>query len=309
MIARPGLDLPPVGADEGTRLLPGPDEEAVMNAPVRAGSVVVGVDSSVDGRRAVRWALDHAMRTYDPVHFVHIEVDIDDGGATTRAAEQLLQDALAEADLLPGVRATADRVTTSRAGIGPVLVRMAEDAAMLVVGARGHGTVTGTLMGSLSQYAARHATCPVLVSRAVADPRAGRVVAGVDDSHGARAVLEHAFAHAFAHGLELTVLHAWQFTRLGYRALALPRAGLGEHLAAGTRVLTDRLEEWTAKYPEVVVTPEVRVGHAATILAKASKHATLVVVGTREGSGPVASVGSVSQALLREATRPVLVVR
>ncbi len=282
-----------------------------MDATVRAGSVVVGVDSSVDGRRAVRWALDHAMRTYDPVHFVHVEVDVADGGATARAGEQLLQNALDEADLLPGVQATADRVTTSGAGIGPVLVRVAEDASVLVVGARGHGTVAGTLMGSISQYAARHATCPVLVARAVADPRAGRVVAGVDDSPVARAVLEHAFAHADAHGLELTVLHAWQPTGLGYRALALtPRtAALGEQLTAETRVLADRLDEWTAKYPEVVVTPEVRVGRAAAALATASNHAALVVVGTRDRSGPGHAVGSVSHAVLREATCPVLVIR
>jgi nucleotide-binding universal stress UspA family protein len=241
---------------------------------------------------------------------VHVEVAVADGGATARAAEQLLQNARDEADLLPGVQATASRVTTSGAGIGPVLVRVAEDASVLVVGARGHGTVSGTLMGSISQYAARHATCPVLVARAVADPRASRVVAGIDDSSGARAVLEHAFAHADAHGLELTVLHAWQPAELRYRALALAsREGLGQQLTAETRVLTDRLDEWTAKYPEVVVTPEVRVGRAAAALASASRHATLVVVGSRERSGPGAAVGSVSQAVLRDAPCPVLVVR
>jgi nucleotide-binding universal stress UspA family protein len=124
-------------------------------------------------------------------------------------------------------------------------------------------------------------------------------------------VLEHAFAHADAHGLELTVLHAWQPTGLGYRALALtPRtAALGEQLTAETRVLADRLDEWTAKFPEVVVTPEVRVGRAAAALATASNHAALVVVGTRDRSGPSHAVGSVSHAVLREATCPVLVIR
>jgi nucleotide-binding universal stress UspA family protein len=281
-----------------------------MDTTGRPGSLVVGVDSSEDGRRAVRWALDHAMRTYDPVHFVHVEVGVADGGATARAGERLLQNALDEADLLPGVQATAGRVTTSGAGIGPVLVQVAEDSSALVVGARGHGTVTGSLMGSISQYVTRHATCPVLVTRAVADPRAGRVVAGVDDSTVARTVLEHAFAHADAHGLELTVLHAWQPTGLGYRALALsPQDGLGQQLTAETRVVTDLLDEWTAKYPEVHVTPEVRVARAASALAKASEHAALVVVGTRGRSGAAAAVGSVSHTVLREANCPVLVVR
>jgi nucleotide-binding universal stress UspA family protein len=281
-----------------------------MDATPRTGSMVVGVDSSVDGRRAVRWALDHAMRTYLPVHLMHVEVAAVDGGATARAAERLLQDALDEADLLPGVQATAARLTSTGAGIGPVLVRAARDASVLVVGARGHGTVAGALMGSISQYATRHASCPVLVARAVVDPRSARVVAGVDDTLAAGPVLEQAFAHADAHGLGLTVLHAWQPAPLAYRALALsPRSGLGQQLSDATQVLADRLDDWAAKYPDVAVTPEVRVGRAAAALADASRHATLVVVGTRGDSRPAGTVGSVSQAVLREATCPVLVVR
>lgn len=211
---------------------------------------------------------------------------------------------------MPGVLATASLVTTSGAGIGPVLVRLAAGSPALVVGARGHGAVGGALMGSISQYATRHATCPVVVARAVEDLRAGRVVAGVDESPVAGVVLEQAFTHADAHGLALTVLHAWQPPTAGYRALALqPSAGLGGQLADATHVLSDRLDAWTSKYPDVVVTPAVRVGRAASALVEESAHATLVVVGTRDRSGPAALLGSVGHAVLHGARCPVLVAR
>ncbi|RCW39632.1 universal stress protein family protein [Halopolyspora algeriensis] len=40
-----------------------------------------------------------------------------------------------------------------------------EDADLLVVGNRGHGTFTRALLGSVSQYCMHHAPCPVVVVR------------------------------------------------------------------------------------------------------------------------------------------------
>ncbi|WP_367183942.1 universal stress protein, partial [Ferrimicrobium sp.] len=36
---------------------------------------------------------------------------------------------------------------------------------LLVVGASGHGSVVGALIGSVSEYCVHHATCPVVVVR------------------------------------------------------------------------------------------------------------------------------------------------
>jgi nucleotide-binding universal stress UspA family protein len=48
------------------------------------------------------------------------------------------------------------------------LVDEAKGAALLVVGSRGRGGFTGLLLGSVSQQAAQHAPCPVVIIPPVA---------------------------------------------------------------------------------------------------------------------------------------------
>ena len=50
----------------------------------------------------------------------------------------------------------------------PILVEASKGADLLVVGSRGHGEFVGMLIGSVSEYCAADAQCPVLVHRAAA---------------------------------------------------------------------------------------------------------------------------------------------
>jgi nucleotide-binding universal stress UspA family protein len=50
----------------------------------------------------------------------------------------------------------------------PLLVEESTGADVLVVGSRGHGEFAGMLIGSVSEFCATNAHCPVLVHRTVA---------------------------------------------------------------------------------------------------------------------------------------------
>ncbi len=90
------------------------------------------------------------------------------------AAEEILVSALADA----GVAADDDGLSTAPVEGHPaeVLMQQAAAAQLLVVGSRGYGRIFGALLGSVSQYVAAHAACPVVVIKPVGvnrNPREG----------------------------------------------------------------------------------------------------------------------------------------
>lgn len=61
---------------------------------------------------------------------------------------------------------TPSNVTVSLVRGDPrsVLVKAGRNADLLIVGRRGHGSLAGLLIGSVSSYCIAHSTCPVLVA-------------------------------------------------------------------------------------------------------------------------------------------------
>ncbi|MFC6087926.1 universal stress protein [Saccharothrix lopnurensis] len=125
------------------------------------GPVVVGVDGSPIGGRALRFAHEFAERAGVGLLAVHA---VADGAVPYRVEEDA---DLAEcARLHPGVRARVEVVP------GPpveVLLAAARTAGLLVVGSHGAGVVRRALFGSVSQSVVDRAACPV----AVLPPHAG----------------------------------------------------------------------------------------------------------------------------------------
>ena len=275
------------------------------------GRIVVAYDGSPDAQTALTWAIRTALTTEQPVRAV-IATATDDlmpersllwgdhldevrASAESMLAEALLKDAAVE--LLPGPAV-------------PVLLEAAQDAALLVVGSRGHGQVAGLVAGSVSQHLARHAPCPVVVARPIAHPAAARIVVGVDGSGGSDAALEFACRRAELTGEDVVVVHGWRDGRAtGTTRRDVPDEFM-ERIAQEERQLVESIAGVRAEHPGVHLEPEAIPVVAWRALADASAAATLVVVGSR-GRGAFSGMllGSVSQQVLQHAQCPVAVVR
>lgn len=130
--------------------------------------ILVGVDGSASSIDALRYAarLADALDAPIEVMVTWIYPGLMDYGAVSAwspedDARQIARDAVAAAfpDGAPA------RLTTSVAN-GPTASRLiaeSHDAAMLVVGSRGHGGFAGLLLGSVSSACAEYAHCPVLI--------------------------------------------------------------------------------------------------------------------------------------------------
>lgn len=136
--------------------------------------IVVGIDGSPAGARALRWALDEGDRRSVSVTVVHgylLPIDMSTIGivneevldrARARALDEatgLVDRVLAQVEV-PG-DVTLERIIELGVPAG-VLLEHANDL-LLVVGTRGHGTFRRAVFGSVSQQVLHHAEGPVVV--------------------------------------------------------------------------------------------------------------------------------------------------
>ncbi|MEV5628833.1 universal stress protein [Micromonospora tulbaghiae] len=129
----------------------------VRGEPAPGGPVVVGVDRSAHSSLAVGLAFEEAHLRGATLRAIHA------GGELGRESARLLEDSLTEwAHRFPAV--PVEQVQTPDVP-ATALVRAAEDAELVVVGARGRGGFVGLLLGSVSQALLHHAPCPVAVVR------------------------------------------------------------------------------------------------------------------------------------------------
>lgn len=135
--------------------------------------VVVGIDGSAASLRALRWAVRYAERTGAVVEALHawwipptygVPVGVLPGETFAETAERALRGSVDE--VLEG-RTDLQVEPVAEMGYPPkVLVEHAKQADLLVVGSRGRGGLSGTLLGSVSLHCVSHAACPVVVVRA-----------------------------------------------------------------------------------------------------------------------------------------------
>jgi len=140
------------------------------------GAIVVGVDGSEQAGAALRWAVDQARHTGQPLKAVtawHVPTMMYTGAFETatdldpreleQAAGMTLERAIGG---LGEVAAGLEIETCVREGpAADVLVAESRGAALLVVGSRGLGGFRELLLGSVSHRCSQHAACPVLIIR------------------------------------------------------------------------------------------------------------------------------------------------
>jgi nucleotide-binding universal stress UspA family protein len=288
--------------------------------------IIAGTDGSGDSLRAVEWAAREAALRRAPLQIVSVAAlsprmswhqppgrrdDVAEVGYESHACA--LAAASERASELEPELAIETRLV-----FGPPARTLAEtttDASMLVVGSRGAGLFSALVLGSASRHAATHGRCPVVVERQGPAYGQGEIVVGIGELDQSDAALGFAFEEADLRGTRLVVMHAW--------SCFVPAAEPGSHLADPERAvnhsghqlyhgmaarLEDMLAGWREKYPAVETGTEIMHAHPGHLLAQASEHADLVVLGRQPSHTGGSGADSVIHAVLHHARGPVAVV-
>jgi nucleotide-binding universal stress UspA family protein len=171
------------------------------------GRIVVGVDSSLEARRALAWAAAEArlrqavLQVVHAYHSKNLAAPVYFGSQHTRDAAVAATGAPSPPELSASVQrreafegavrsqahelleALVSELGETVSGVevrqtvvedrhpAEALVQLSADADLLVVGSRGHGGFSELLLGSVSHAAVLHAVCPVVVVPSSRDER------------------------------------------------------------------------------------------------------------------------------------------
>ena len=279
------------------------------------GAVVVGYNGKKHSRAALAWGAEEAAQRDAPLlvlfaaNYSGMTVEPGPGllqrdpGALEAAEEVTARGVFEALAAHPGLRIAGATEVTSPS---QALTEASNDAALVVLGSRGHGRVLGALLGSVAFAVAARASCPVIVVKdEVMDLPVGpehRVVVGTDGSAEAAAAVGFAADRAAAASAALEVITCTG----GHQVEDVDERELRATANRIVEAATNRLRE---THPELTVTTRVEDCPPELTLVDASADAGLVVVGTRgRGAFEGMLLGSVSHAVIHGAGCAVAVV-
>ena len=280
--------------------------------------ILVGLDGSANGDAALAWALTEARARHCEIEAFWVwQVPAlaysapgylpPEPGVLETEGGRILAEALAGLGGPDDVKVSL-RVTEGSPAM--VLLHASEepDVGMVVVGSRGHGPVSGLLLGSVSHSLTHECKRPLTIVPGGWEADGGRIVVGVDGSSGSRAALDWAVVEGGLRNVDVEAVMVWPS----------PPPELPAHVptkvrnAAGIQpAVAEKLAAAVAEVgaPGVEVIQTVLYGHPARTLMQHAAEAGLLVVGTRGlGRAHEAVTGSVSHSCTHHATVPVTVV-
>ncbi|MEU4585557.1 universal stress protein [Kitasatospora aureofaciens] len=275
--------------------------------------VIVGVDGSGRSLRALMWATHEAALHNAALRVVHVlptwehDIPFHPPGmwlsVRDHGVDILTEAATIAKESRPGLDVSAELMVGHPAA---VFVDLSKQASAVVLGARGEGGLSNVLLGSVSLQVSGHAEAPVVVVGYVSGGN-DRILVGTDGSESSSAALAYAFEEASLRRAALHVLRAWGLpTPPDDSTVPDP-----EQIAEDYRQECERgLAVLRARYPDINVQVELVRSRPSDALVRASGRADLAVVGSRgKGGFHGLAVGSVSHALLQDASCPVAVIR
>jgi nucleotide-binding universal stress UspA family protein len=280
--------------------------------------IVVGIDGSPCGARALAWAAGEARRKGVDLVIAHATDTVTPAAASSAAVvtvlmedtdygRELLDEAVA---LVASTHPTVHVTTVLRvAHPAELLVGLGTAEVMLVVGTHGTPRHFDALVASLSQRVAAHAQCTVVVvppeRAAMSDSR--RVVVGIDGPYSGHQMLRFGFQEAVERHASLLAVCAYgTFGRAGHDPILGPLTEVRRHEA---QELNDALAHLQAEFPTVRAEARIVDEPVDGALFRASLDAELLIVGCRHDDGHWHSrLGPVTSRALRSSSCPIAVI-
>ena len=181
---------------------------------------------------------------------------------------------------------------------------------MLVLGAHGTGALGSIALGSVSWYAAAHASCPVVIVRGEIAAVHREIGVGIGDLDASADPLTFAFEEASLRKAGLIAVHAWHIplAAISRAGSPSPMPDLAASVAEAARRLAGLLDNWRKKYPGVPGSQFVVRDRPSWVLVGLSIRTDLVVIGRHASQPGLPGPGSVAHAVLNRAPGPVAVV-
>jgi len=282
-------------------------------------TVVVGIDGTEDGQRALTYGVELARREDLDLRLVHVAHETEmfapmmpylPEPQVLQIGHTVLRDALQLAEEAGFDAARTTSVLTHGLRTSAVLDHL-DGARCLVVGTRASG-LQHLFTGSTTLSMAARAAVPVhSVPRSWSTTSGShdRVVAGLDGSRADVDVLEEAFREARSRGAtNLRFLHAWRPVS-PYDA-AITRRTLSEDWENAAReTLTKQIDEVAGRHPGIGWQLELDFERVTVALHRAVGDADVLVLGRHSHIPPEGlGIGSNTRTLIRTATCPVVVV-